>query len=233
MGRRARRAAALRRLISDVVGTIAAVPSVTRRTLQQRGARRDELRTRLLEVVERLLAAGEGFTELSVERLVAEAGIARSTFYVYFEDKGDLLRAWFAEITEELRDSAAAWWALGAAPSLGEVRTALDGIVTTYRPHTVLMAAVYDAAAYDVSVRDLVSAMMGENAAGLRTHIRRGQREGFVDPELPAQETAAWLTWMAERGLHQLVRTASDAEVERLVDAYARIVWNTLYRPTT
>ena len=206
------------------------MPSVTRRTLQQRGARRDELRTRLLEVVERLLAAGEGFTELSVERLVAEAGIARSTFYVYFEDKGDLLRAWFAEITDELRDSAAAWWTLGPSPSLGEVRAALDGIVTTYRPHTVLMAAVYDAAAYDAGVRDLVTAMMSENAAGLRTHIRRGQREGFVDPELPAQETAAWLTWMAERGLHQLVRTASDADVSTLVDAYARIVWNTLYR---
>ena len=36
---------------------------------------------------------------------------------------------------------------------------------------------------------------------------------------------------MAERGLHQLVRTATDAELERLVDAYAGIVWNTLYAP--
>ena len=36
---------------------------------------------------------------------------------------------------------------------------------------------------------------------------------------------------MAERGLDQLVRPVSDAEVGRLVDAYARIVWNTLYRP--
>jgi hypothetical protein len=37
---------------------------------------------------------------------------------------------------------------------------------------------------------------------------------------------------MAERGLHQLVRTASDAELARLVDAYTAIVWNTLYAPT-
>ena len=72
--------------------------------------------------------------------------------------------------------------------------------------------------------------MMGENIAGLRAHIRRGQSAGFVDPALLAAETAAWLTWMAERGFHQLVRGASDAQVERLVDAYARIVWNTLYR---
>jgi len=107
----------------------------------------------------------------------------------------------------------------------------LAAIVGTYRPHTPLMAALYDTAAYDPSVRELVSSMMGENIAGLRAHIRRGQSAGFVDPALVPAETAAWLTWMAERGFHQLVRVASDAELERLVDAYARIVWNTVYRP--
>jgi len=50
------------------------------------------MRRRLLEVVQQLLDEGESFTEMSVERLVSEAGISRSTFYVYFEDKGDLLR---------------------------------------------------------------------------------------------------------------------------------------------
>jgi AcrR family transcriptional regulator len=207
------------------------MPSVTRRRPRGRAARRHDVRARLLAVVERLLAEGEGFTEISVERLVAEAGMARSTFYVYFEDKGDLLRAWFAEIADELRGAASTWWQLRTAPSYEAVRAALAGIVGAYRPHTPLMAAVYDAAAYDPAVRQLVAAMMAENAAGLRTHVRSGQREGFVDPLLPPRETAAWLTWMAERGLHQLVRGATDAEVERLVDAYARIVWNTLYRP--
>jgi hypothetical protein len=37
---------------------------------------------------------------------------------------------------------------------------------------------------------------------------------------------------MSERGLHQLVRQATDAEVDRLVEAYTAIVWNTLYAPT-
>jgi TetR/AcrR family transcriptional regulator, ethionamide resistance regulator len=203
--------------------------SVTRKSEQRRATRRDEMRARLLEVVERLLSEGEHFTEISVERLVVEAGMARSTFYVYFEDKGDLLRAWFAEITAELRTAAAAWWRLGPLVRYDDVRDVLAGIVATYRPHTVLMAALYDTAAYDATVRELVTAMMGENAAGLRKHIRTGQREGFVDPALPPAQTAEWLTWMAERGLHQLVRTASGGELERLVDAYARIVWNTLY----
>ena len=93
------------------------------------------------------------------------------------------------------------------------------------------MAAMYDAAAYDQAVRELVQAMMDWNIAGLRKHIKAGQREGFIDPSLPAHQTAAWLTWMAERGLHQLVRGAGDSELERLIDAYTGIVWNTLYAP--
>jgi AcrR family transcriptional regulator len=207
------------------------MPSVTRRRPSERETRRDDARARLLAVVERLLADGVSYTEISIERMVAEAGMARSTFYVYFADKGDLLRAWFADITDELRVGAATWWQLQPPVRYDDTRAALAAIVATYRPHTPLMAALYDTAGYDPSVRELVDTMMGENIAGLRAHIRRGQSAGFVDPSLLPAETAAWLTWMAERGFHQLVRGASDAQVDRLVDAYARIVWNTLYRP--
>jgi AcrR family transcriptional regulator len=206
--------------------------SVTRKTQNSRAERREEIRGRLLEVVERLLADGESFTEISVERMVSEAGLSRSTFYVYFEDKGDLLRAWFARITEDLADSAGAWWSLTGVATREDLRRALSSIVHTYRPHATLMAAIYDAAAYDAAVRELVEGMMGANAAGLRKHLRAGQAAGFVDPGLPPSQTAGWLTWMAERSLHQLVRSASDAELENLVDAYTGIVWNTLYAPT-
>src|SRR4051812_22117036 len=155
--------------------------SVTRRRSAHREVRRDETRARLLEVVERLLADGETFTEISVERMVADAGVARSTFYVYFTDKGDLLRAWFAGITDELRAAATGWWHLESPVAFADVRDALAAIVATYRPHTPLMAALYDTAAYDPTVRAPVTTMMAENTAGLRSHIRRGQSAGFVD----------------------------------------------------
>ena len=208
------------------------MPSVTRRTQSTRAQRRDEARERLLEVVERMLGEGASFTELSVERLVQAAGMSRSTFYVYFEDKGDLLRAWFEDITAELGEAAKDWWALDGSATREDLHEVLDRVVRTYRPHTTLMAATYDAAAYDPSVRDLVEGMMRANDAGLRKHVRAGQKAGFVDPDLPARQTAAWLTWMAERGLHQLVRGSSDNELTQLIEAYTAIVWNTLYAPT-
>ena len=205
------------------------MPSVTRRSHSSRAQRREDVRDRLLAVVEELLGQGESYTELSVERLVSDAGISRSTFYVYF--KGDLLRAWFTEIEAELEKAARDWWALDSSSRREDLRAALGKVVKAYRPHTTLMAAMYDAAAYDPGVRELVETMMSGNIAGLRKHIRAGQKEGFVDPDLPPQQTAQWLTWMAERGLHQLVRIAGDAELERLIDAYTAIVWNTLYAP--
>ena len=208
------------------------MPSITRKAQSSRAQRRDDIRAKLLAAVEQMLADGESFTELSVERLVAQAGVARSTFYVYFEDKGELLRAWLEDITDSLDDSAKDWWNLDARADRDDLRKALSSIVLTYRPHTNLMAAAFDAAAYDPAVREAAMGLMTHNAAGLRKHIKAGQRDGFVDPNLPAAEVAQWLTWMAERGLHQLVRGADDGTVETLIDAYTAIVWNTLYAPT-
>ena len=190
------------------------------------------MRRSLLDAIEKLVADGESFAELSVERLVKEAGVSRSTFYVYFQDKGDLLSAWFADIIAELADVASEWWSIDASATRDDLHGALDQVVRRYQPHTTLMAAVYDTASYDPSVQELVDDMMGSNIAGLRKHIRVGQAEGFIDPDLAPVETAAWLTWMAERGFHQLVRDASPAAVKRLIDAYVGIVWNTLYAPT-
>jgi AcrR family transcriptional regulator len=205
------------------------LPSVTRKTQGSRAVRREEMRARLLGAVEALLADGESFTELSVERLVSVAGVSRSTFYVYFEDKGELIRAWLTDISSRLEVAAAQWWALDAGARWEDLRAALDLVVTVYRPKATLMAAAFDASAYDPGVREQVETMMGRNVAGLRKHIRAGQAAGTVDARIPAAPTAAWLTWMAERGLQQLVHGASEQEIAALVDGYTWIVWNTLY----
>jgi AcrR family transcriptional regulator len=207
------------------------MPSVTRRAQSTRSQRRQELRTRLLAAVEQQLAEGQNFTELSVERLAGEAGVSRSTFYVYFEDKSDLLRAWLDGIVDEVSEAARAWWALPAGAGKADVHRALDGIVRTYRPHTRLMSAVLGVSTYDSGVRDDFDRFIRGNIAGLRRHIVAGQRAGSIDPVLRPEETAAWLTWMAERGLHLMVSAADDDGLVRLIDSYTDIIWNTLYAP--
>ncbi len=206
--------------------------SITRRTAPSgRAARRDELRARLLEAIEELLAAGETISELPVERVASAAGVSRSTFYVYFEDKGELLRAWFEEIQASLDEAVLGWWSVDATCTRDDVRAALAHVVRTYRPHAALMAAMYDSSVSDPSIRELVDAMLESSSRGLAKHIRKGQADGFVDAGMPRREVARWLTLMAERGLHRMVAGADDAEVEALIDGYTTIVWNTLYAP--
>jgi AcrR family transcriptional regulator len=197
-----------------------------------RARRRDETRLRVMDIVERRLRDGEAFTDIKVGELVAEAGLSRTTFYVYFPDKADLLRAWYDDVSESIMAAAGAWWSLDASATIEDVRAALAGIVAAYRPHPELMAATHEAVGYDHGVRLAVQEAMNRYIAGLADHIRVGQRTGSVDPALPAAETAYWLQWMAERGLHRMVWSEEGERTDALLEAYTRIVWNTLYAPT-
>jgi len=195
-------------------------------------ARRDALRAQVLSIVERQLRSGETFADISVASVVAEAGISRSTFYAYFVDKTTLLRTWYAGFTQVILDAVQAWWSLDGTATKDDVRAALERVMDAYRAHPELIAATHEAIGTDHGVRQAVDDAMRHYIDGLRAHIEAGQAGGFIDPSLPAAETAYWLQWMAERGLHRMVRAESESSQERLADAYARVVWNTLYAPT-
>src|ERR1700741_3449785 len=202
-------------------------------TAQKHGqARRDELRTQVLSVVEKQLRSGATYADINVASVVAEAGISRSTFYAYFVDKTNLLRTWYAEFTQVILDAAQTWWSLDGTATIQDVRAALERIMDAYRAHPELMAATHEAIGTDHGVREAVDDAMGRYIDGLRAHIETGQAGGFVDPSLPAAETAYWLQWMAERGLHRMVRAKPTSSQEQLAEAYAGIVWNTLYAST-
>jgi AcrR family transcriptional regulator len=205
----------------------------TAETAQKHGqARRDELRTQVLSVVETQLRSGATYADINVASVVAEAGISRSTFYAYFVDKSTLLRTWYAEFTQVILNAVQSWWSLDGTATKADVRAALEVIMDAYRAHPELIAATHEAIGTDHGVREAVDDAMRRYIDGLRAHIETGQAEGFIDPSLPAAETAYWLQWMAERGLHRMVRTGSKSSQERLAEAYAGIVWNTLYAPT-
>lgn len=203
--------------------------SVTRRAQSARPQRREENLRRLLTAIEELLAEGTSFTEVSVERLARQAGVARSTFYVHFADKGALLRELTADLVDRLLAAGRGWWG-GASPrSKEELRARVEVIVATYRPHADLMRAFTDTSGHDPSVREAFRELTGRYVVELTEHIERGQGDGTIRDSLPARGTAEMLTWMAERGMAQMLRDADDAGAERTVDAFTAIAWNTLY----
>jgi len=208
------------------------VSTRVRRTQQAREDRRDDIRRALLASIESLVDEGFPLADVTVERMVARAGISRAKFYVYFQDKSDVLRAWFDTVTEEIRRPVARWWALDGDSTREDLRAALGAITAAYRPHATLVAAVVDTGLYSEDIRVAHTRFLNEHIDDLAAHIRRGQQAGYIAAELPPDETAWWLTLMAVRMQHAIPRDASRGDLERHLDAYVEIVWRTLYAST-
>ena len=204
------------------------MPSVTRPAAGKRQDRREELERRLFAATEELVGAGASFTELSVERLAAAAGISRSTFYVHFEDKGDLVRRLATTVLSELRDVAGAWWETAEHAGRAGLTTAITAIVAVYRHRAAAFTIITETAAYDPSVADELRTLMQSIIDATRQAIERGQAAEVMRQVHPA-ETAAVLTWMVERAGYQLVRGADPARDATVIEVLTDIIWATLY----
>jgi AcrR family transcriptional regulator len=180
-------------------------------------------------VVEELVDRGSSYADLSVEAIITAGGISRSTFYVYFGDKGDLLVAMAREVIGDLVATGSSWWDLPVDASRADLLKALRVPIDTYRKHRTVLGTVAETAAYDLRVREQQQSLIDQVVAALTTYIGDAQRAGVTDPHLDAARTAQWLIWMIERGLYQLVGSADEQEVERQLDALTDIVWRVIY----
>jgi TetR/AcrR family transcriptional regulator, ethionamide resistance regulator len=182
-----------------------------------------------VSVVENLVENGVRYADLSVEAIITAGGISRSTFYVYFDDKGDLLVAMAQDVIGDLLADGASWWELPVDGTREDLRKALRVPIDTYRKHRTILGAIAETAAYDPRAQEQQQNLIGQVVSALTTYIGDAQRAGVADAYLDAARTAQWLIWMIERGLYQLVGTADDDEVECQLDSLVEIVWRVVY----
>jgi TetR/AcrR family transcriptional regulator, ethionamide resistance regulator len=194
-----------------------------------RPSRREEVTARLLVAVERLFDQGETYAGVTVERLISEAGLSRSTFYTYFADKADLLQELAAGALEEMLDAATHWWERDQMSSREELHEGTGRIIVAFVKHRVIMRAVSDAAAANATIRSQYVALMERSSGLVARHIRMGQELGFINRDLEPDATGAWINWFAERSLNMIVAPAAPATVERLHTTMTDLYWNVLY----
>ena len=206
------------------------MPSVTRRPQANRQERREQIERRLLDATERLMRDGASFTELSVDRLSTEAGISRASFYIYFEDKGDLLRRLAGQVFADLADGAERWWSVAWRHDPDDVRAAMTGIIASYRRHQPVLVALNEMAGYDPLVgSDLPRSADRRSPARLTQVIEDGQADGSIRRGLPAATTASVLSWMVERACQQNLPTQPASYDVELAGTLTEIVWGALY----
>jgi TetR/AcrR family transcriptional regulator, ethionamide resistance regulator len=186
--------------------------------------RREATVADLLDATRRLLAAGTPVAQLSIERIVAEAGLARATFYLHFKDKHALIT--------RLADDEVAWREEIGAEILADPhlqRAALDQImleiVSRWVADQPVLSAIIELAEYDPAVRVTWRAAMHQVAVKAATQF---QARWVDSPDRPPDPDmiAEIFTWMFERSCHQLLSDPSRAE--SVASSMAEIIWRVL-----
>src|SRR3954468_10829181 len=108
-------------------------------------ARREQARERILAAAEQLLRT-RPYRELTVDQLMAEAGLSRTVFYRHFDGLPELMLSLLTTIRDELAAE------LSAEPGPGFTRAVLEAAVDVYARHGTFLRAVAEAASHDASL---------------------------------------------------------------------------------
>lgn len=186
--------------------------------------RREASAGEILAATRRLLSGGDPVASVSVERILAEAGVSRATFYACFPDKN--------AVVGRLAQESLAWREQVSGEALADVdltREQLDdlmrAIVGHWRTNRAVLAAIIELAEHDPAMRDAWRGAVDEIAAQTAGHLRT-RWETYPDPPSDPDAVATALTWMFERCAHQLA--VDDESAETVALALAEILWRTV-----
>jgi AcrR family transcriptional regulator len=168
------------------------------------------------------------FRELSVDEVMARTSLSRSSFYVYFRDRHDLLLRLIQEIGDALMQMADRWLT-GTGDPRADARAALEGLSAVYSEHGIVMRAIADAARVDPQVEhfyeDLIDRFVVANTAHIAEEIASGRT-----PPMDPGETARALVWASEAYLVRTLGTVPPRQPrEQVVETLSAIWVRVLY----
>jgi AcrR family transcriptional regulator len=204
------------------------MPSITRRS--QGPDHRAAVEAEVLAATERLLVGGARFTELGVKQIADEAGIARSTFYLHFRDKTDLM----VRLT---RDTRRAVFEVGEnwMPTSGGLEALVEGfaaIIAIYRERAAVVAAIHETLAYDPVVREFWEGGLTNFVERMRATLVEEQRAGRVAADLDPDTAARVMSWSGEAVMARHVAARDAADDAKLARELAMQRWYGVYTRT-
>jgi AcrR family transcriptional regulator len=185
--------------------------------------RRETVEASLLQAVEELLSEGHCYTELSVEQIAARAGISRTAFYFYFNDKRHVLMRLVERVSKLFYAQAEPWWSGSVPDDPAQLREILANVLRLWREHAPVLTAIVETASYDDEMATFWRGLMDGFTTATRDHLETEAREGRgsgVDPEAAAFVSV----WMSERAFYQHVRDPTISD-DAMLDALTHGVW--------
>lgn len=204
------------------------VPAAQPRGRQGRAYTQEEVAGLLRDALTTLMADGTPFRDLSVARIVTTAGLARSTFYLYFDDKAEMLRELSAYSLGRLYGGARVWVRKGGTATREDITAGMRQILDAFLQDEAVMRAVAEASVYEPAVRTAYVEGVEGFAGALERMIRKAVKERLMRPVSP-RATAAVLAWMTERAVSNVRPGSTSAQLDDLAEALSDVVWQTLF----
>jgi AcrR family transcriptional regulator len=187
----------------------------------------DGLSEQALGTVRQFLAAGgrvfgaAGYHESSVEHIVTEAGLARGTFYKYFDHKLDLLIALADECAEHMTAMANAFAVIAPGPGqAAQLRSWLGQFVTLHERYAGVFRVWTDGIPDDPQLRESGRVVVQTALSAFDTVIRQVKR-GYP---LHRRAASLMLLAMLERLPEQAAGTSYQLTPEQIVETMAGFI---------
>ena len=166
---------------------------------------RQESRARIVAAATELVRT-RSYAEISVELVMAEAGLGRTIFYRHFDDLADLLQRSGREAIDALYEAQRALGEVRPDEDPGAVRRAIQTAVAVYQEHGPLLRALAEAAAGD----------------GQMTHDYEAMRRRF---DVFVEQSLSGVAHLASQPAADLAQTARALNLMNegyLLDAFCR-----------
>jgi AcrR family transcriptional regulator len=137
---------------------------------------------------------------ISVADIIAEAGVSRATFYLYFSSRYDVL----ASLLDRVMDEIYATMRPLVMPddrdqSVAEVRRTLEAGTALWAGHRNVLRAAHEHWQDTPELRARWRDVIERFTMALAAQIDRGRKAGVVPPGPPSRPLAAALLWGSDR----------------------------------
>ena len=187
------------------------------------GSKAQRTRDEILEAARKCFAR-HGYAATTVERIVDEAGLARGSFYTYFESKAELFRHLVNTIERDIAAQVATLTDAERGDIIGNLMRSNRNYLDVVARNADLYRLVDEMAAHDPDVRKRRLKSRQRHVGRVADTIRRWQRAGRADRTIDADLTAAALVSMLS-GFAQWMHVDGDTHTADEAAARMTEIW--------
>ncbi|GAC49519.1 TetR/AcrR family transcriptional regulator [Gordonia aichiensis] len=196
--------------------------------------RRTRSRARILESVETVLESGVRYADVPVERILTSANVSRSTFYQWFDDKGDLIENAAEPFFTAFWAVSDTWWMRTQPLGPDDLADIITRMFELGRKHGPVWRAFLETVDVDSRLRAEFDGFLKVYTAKMAERLRRDQQEGLAPADMDPEQTARFITVTTRGSLLDLINAPEEFDAqfaEALADGFWAAMYGTLPGP--